>query len=182
MHTIPNKLKRLFEQAGQAEAQRQERERRKDEKRRREIALEKKLERKARALAPAAAQRVWSWLKGPQANELRDCLRTFELREVMILGWLDHRGRIFDNAYYARWRVSLVAKPGTLRVCRIGAPWGGVAKLVTSAKALEQVLPSRVVLALERAIATDRFLHTVRKAVRERTRRNADPPNIIRIL
>jgi hypothetical protein len=182
MPAISKSLRRLFEKAGRAEAQRQERERRKGEKRRREIAQERKRERKARARAPVAAERVWSWLEGPQADELRDCLRRFVLREVMILGWLDHRGRIFDNAYYGRWSVSLVAERRTLRVLRIGTPLGGVAKWVTRATALVDVLPASVILALERTVATGRFLHTVRAAVRERTRRHAMPPNIIRII
>jgi len=183
MPTISKNLRRLFEKAGRAEAQRKEREHRKSEKRRREIAEEKKRERKARGLAPVAAKRVWSWLEGPQADELRDCLRTFALREVMILGWLDHRGRIFDDAYYARWSVSLVAEPGALRVRWVGTPsGGGVARLVTRSTALAEVLPPRVLLALERAIASGRFLHTVGAAVRERTRRHVMPPNIIRII
>ncbi|MDP8999843.1 MAG: hypothetical protein M3O46_07005 [Myxococcota bacterium] len=100
----------------------------------------------------------------------------------MILGWLDHRGRSFDDAYYGRWSVSLVAEPGSLRVLRIGTPLGGVAKWVTRSRSLVEVLPPRVILALERAAPTGRFIHTVRAAVRERTRRHAMPPNIIRIL
>ncbi len=179
--TLPERLNCLFEQAGRAEAERQERERRTADKRRREIALQERWELKARALAPAAGERVWSWLDGPQADELRGSLRKFALGEVMILGWHDDRGRTFDGAYYGRWSVSLVAEPGALRVRRIGMPHGGVARLVNSSAALVGLLPAPILVALDRAIVSGQFLRTVARVLSERTEPDGLPPNTIRL-
>jgi hypothetical protein len=91
-------------------------------------------------------------------------------------------GRAFDDAYYGRWSVSLVVTPGTVRVRRIGTPAGGVARLVTGAAALVEVLPSRVALALDRTIVGGRFHRTVHKGLRGKVEPDADAPNIIRIV
>jgi hypothetical protein len=89
--TIPESLKRLFEHAGRAEAERQERERRSAEKRRREIVLDSGGSGKPEpSLQPPASGPGpgWSWLEGLPADELRESLRKF----VMIIGWNDDRG------------------------------------------------------------------------------------------
>ena len=125
MPAIPMSVERLFKQAGRAEQARLRRERREAEEEARERARQRRRQQRARTQAPAAAHAVWEWLKGPQAAALRAGLRAAHANSLMVLGWLDEQGQQHDDAYYHRWQVLLVARPGTLRVHRIGSQAGG---------------------------------------------------------
>jgi hypothetical protein len=168
MPAIPKSLERLFKQAGRAEEARIRCERREAEKEARQRARERRRQQRARTQAPAAGRAVWEWLKGPQAAALRAGIRAARANSLMILGWIDEEGQLYDDAYYHRWQVLLVPRPGTLRVHRIGSQaGGGVSKEVASPRAIMECAPAVVVVALERAVTSGELLRTVRRALRE---------------
>ena len=182
MPIISESLERLFQEAGRAEQARLRRERQAVDDRAREATKEHRRRERAAALAPDAASRIWAWLEGPLAVELRARMHSAHLEELMILGWLDAHGRHHRDAYYHRWRVLLTTEACTLRVCRIGSQaGGGIARDVTSRDALVRQLPPAIVVALAHAVDGSGVLRTVRRSLQQRLA-SSDPPGVVRVL
>jgi hypothetical protein len=171
----------LFAQAGHAEANRRQAEQRLTAARQREIDRANRRARRAEAMAPASAERVWRWLAGADAETLRQWLRASGLEQVDLLAWVTRDGRALQEATYGAWRVSLVAEPSRLWIERIGLPTGGRSRAVDSPAALLDMTPAEIVVVLERALASGRYVRTVQAALRERMRPDALPANIVRI-
>jgi hypothetical protein len=166
-------LEKLFAKAGKAEAARCAATQRQRAERARLIERCRLRQLGADARAPQAAERVWRWLSGADAERLREMLRTSGLTEVLLIPWMTDDGKVLDGAAIGAWSISLSAKRAALWVRRIAYPPGGRWRLVHSPAGLLRTAPSRVVVALDRALGSGRYLRAVRISLRERTRADA---------
>lgn len=181
MRTRRNDLERLFAHAGLAERARHEARERERAERQREIERRERRSRDAEAHAPEAAARTWSWLVDRDASTLRELLCKSGIDAVTLLDWVTGEGRPLPAATYGAWRISLVSRPGTLWVRRIGSPMGGRSRSVETPDGLLGLVPAEVIVALDEALGSGTYERAVRAYLRERARPDADPANVIRL-
>jgi hypothetical protein len=167
MQNITKNLDVLFAQAGRGEAKRREADARRRIESRREEQQRARRTRKARAMEPGAAARVWSWVRGPDADKLRVQLARAGLAEVRLIGPVTDDARPLRVSMYGAWSVWLCAKPVALRIDRVAPPPGGRYRIVESRKRFVAETPTEIILALDQAIASRRYLRSVRASLRE---------------
>jgi len=160
-------LERLFAKAREAEAARLAAEERRQANRTREIQRDRLRQLEADARAPAAAERVWHWLNGVDAERLGDLLRASGLREVLLIPWMTSEGQRARGIGIGAWSVAFPGRRAALSVRRIAYPPGGRSRLAHSPTGLLNTSPTRVVVALDRALGSGRYLGTVRDSLRE---------------
>ncbi|HEV3191089.1 MAG TPA: hypothetical protein VGY54_11355 [Polyangiaceae bacterium] len=165
---ITKNLEALFAKAGRAEARRREADARRQAEDRRKEQRQARRRRKAKVMEPGAAARIWSWLAGPDADEIRAQLARAGLAEVRLLGWTTLDGRALRVSTYGAWSVWLRAKPAALRIHRVALPPGGRSRVIENRRALLAEAPTEIILALDQAIATRLYVRNVHASLRER--------------
>lgn len=158
MQAITKNLDALFAKAGRAEAKRREADARDQAERRREEQRDARRGRKAKAMEPSAAARIWAWVEGPDANNLRARLARTGLPEVRLIGWTNAYAR---PSTFGGWSGCLCAKPVAVRVVHIAIPVGGRSRIVESRRRFVAETPTEIILALDHAIASRRYLRNV---------------------